>query len=396
MLLKYVLSGGCSLGGAEHYSPNQFFFLQYNKVQSMTSDCLLLVQVRKNKSGKIPRIDIKNDNIKKKREISNSQSAEVCKNYLTASQRIYAKELWYILGLFEADGSLSCYKEKEHIRLDLTIGLEEKDAKLTHWIKKHMGHGQVKIVKYSNNPNKNLSRYTIRSKVEIVNTWFQLFDDYPLLTKNKRAYYNWIKASLEQKEVLSKANYFTQSPKPNTPQAPPCFTRPLGFTVLQGKPLQSREAPQNVNLKETSCGAVWDVKKNPYIKDWIIGFIEGDGSFYFYQINPDPAHPATRSAVQGKTGFRAGFNIGQMHEANLLKKIGEIMGLSGKNKISTKKNNYSVLTAVSLQDIQAVVDFICDKERVRLKGLKKVKFLIWLKELRVNPRYSGLRIPDTY
>jgi hypothetical protein len=45
------------------------------------------------KSGKIPRIDIKNDNIKKEREISNSQSAGVCKDSLTAPQRIYAKEL---------------------------------------------------------------------------------------------------------------------------------------------------------------------------------------------------------------------------------------------------------------------------------------------------------------
>jgi hypothetical protein len=130
--------------------------------------CLMSLPV---KSGKIPRIDIKNDNIKKEREISNSQSAGVCKDSLTAPQRIYAKELWYILGLFEADGSLSCYKEKNFIRLDLTIALEEKDAKLTHWIKKHMGHGQVKTAKYSLNPNKNLTRYMIRSKSLIITIW---------------------------------------------------------------------------------------------------------------------------------------------------------------------------------------------------------------------------------
>jgi hypothetical protein len=39
---------------------------------------------------------------------------------------------------------------------------------------------------------------------------------------------------------------------------------------------------------------------------------------------------------------------------------------------------------------------MCNKERVRLKGLKKIQFLLWLKELRVNPRYSGLKIPDKY
>ena len=301
------------------------------------------------KSGKIPRIDIKNVNIKKKREISNSQSAGVCKDSLTAPQRIYAKELWYILGLFEADGSLSCYKEKNFLRLDLTIALEEKDAKLTHWIKKHMGHGQVKTVKYSYNKNRNLTRYIIRSKSQIINIWFKLFENYPLLTKNKRAYYNWIKASLEQKEILSKAKYFILCPK----------------------------EPQYVNKQTISC----NINENPYIKDWIIGFIEGDGSFYFTKIN---------------TGLRAEFNISQKNEYNLLKNIGEIIGLTGKNKISTKKNGQNILTAVSLQDIQAVVNFMCNKERVRLKGLKKIQFLLWLKELRVNPKYSGLKIPDIY
>jgi hypothetical protein len=34
-----------------------------------------------------------------------------------------------------------------------------------------------------------------------------------------------------------------------------------------------------------------------------------------------------------------------------------------------------VLTAVSLTDIQAVIDFMYDSNRIRLKGLKKVKFL---------------------
>jgi hypothetical protein len=37
-----------------------------------------------------------------------------------------------------------------------------------------------------------------------------------------------------------------------------------------------------------------------------------------------------------------------------------------------------------------------DPSRVRLKGLKKVKFLLWLRELRVGLRYSGLTIPERY
>ena len=37
-----------------------------------------------------------------------------------------------------------------------------------------------------------------------------------------------------------------------------------------------------------------------------------------------------------------------------------------------------------------------NSDRVRLKGLKKVKFLLWITELRTSPRYSGLKIPFEY
>jgi hypothetical protein len=56
--------------------------------------------------------------------------------------------------------------------------------------------------------------------------------------------------------------------------------------------------------------------------------------------------------------------------------IGEVMGLSNKNKISEKENNHYILTAVSLADIQAVIYFMTAPERIRLKGIKKVKFLL--------------------
>lgn len=292
----------------------------------------------------------------------NSQSAGVCKeksgiqvigdktktniNNLTAPQRIYAKELWYILGLFEADGSISCYKEKNNIRLDLVIALEARDAKLIYWIKRHMKHGQVKLVKYSNNKNRYLARYIVRSKEKINNIWFNLFNNFPLLTQNKNKYYNWIQECLKYNQVISKDYFFNKKD---------CY---------------------NIN---------YNVENNPYIKDWIIGFIEGDGNFYFVKT------------PQNCNLLRAEFNIGQKLDKTLLIEIGKIIGLSGKNNVVLKKKTGQyILTAVSLKDIQAVIDFMCNKNRVRLKGLKKVKFLLWLKELRTNVRYSGLKIPSIY
>jgi hypothetical protein len=43
-----------------------------------------------------------------------------------------------------------------------------------------------------------------------------------------------------------------------------------------------------------------------------------------------------------------------------------------------------------------VLTFMCHPNRVRLKGLKKVKFLLWLSELRRSTRYLELNIPIKY
>jgi len=56
--------------------------------------------------------------------------------------------------------------------------------------------------------------------------------------------------------------------------------------------------------------------------------------------------------------------------------LGRIIGLSGKNKVSVKSDLQCVLTATSLKDLQAIIDFLTNPDRVRLKGLKKVKFLL--------------------
>ena len=287
----------------------------------------------------LKRTNIKNVNVKNNLfQIVNQQG--YVRNFSTAPQRIHAKELAYLIGLFEADGSLSCYMEKQHVRVDLVIVLEEKDAKLTHWIKNYLGFGSVRFAKYSYDPTKKVTRYMIRSKRTIIDFFFPILEEYYLCTKNKNGYYNWVKKCLERNEVLSKKDYLN-----------------------------------DISLQK-------NISNNSYIKDWIIGFIEGNGSFYIIYL------------PNGSS--RAEFNISKKNEEKLLEEIGKIMGLSGKNKVSKKSNGLCILTSTSLLDVQMVVNFMCNSERVKLKGLKKVKFLLWLRELRRNPRYSGLKIPNKY
>lgn len=51
------------------------------------------------------------------------------------------------------------------------------------------------------------------------------------------------------------------------------------------------------------------------------------------------------------------------------------MGLSGKNRACEREGGFCTLTAVSIVDIQAVINFMYGENRAKLRGLKKVKFM---------------------
>ena len=92
-----------------------------------------------------------------------------------------------------------------------------------------------------------------------------------------------------------------------------------------------------------------------YVEDWVVGFIEGDGSFYVSE--------------KGVVGF----NITQKGEEEMMELMRKTIGI--KRGLDKKKTGMIMLTAESREDVQRVVEFMTRKERVRLKGLKKVKFL---------------------
>lgn len=268
-------------------------------------------------------------------------SAGVC-GLSTAPQRINAKELAYLLGLIESDGSISCYLERNkgklYFRSELCVGLKEEDIKLCYWIRRLLGCGTVRKVNHSEEKERKVSRYQLRSKKLINEKIIKAYEEYPPITRNKAIRVEWFKRCYE-KNVLIK--------KPEKDEV-----IPLRFSV-------------------------GDEPKGGYIKDWIIGFIEGDGSFYI-----------TKSGV-------VGFNVVQKEDKEVLEIIREEIGI--KRKINERKGVYTI-TAESREDIERVVSFMTNNERVRLKGLKKVEFIKWIKYLRRNQstRYGGFIIPNKY
>ena len=263
-------------------------------------------------------------------------SAGVCEKS-TAPQRINAKELKYLLGLLEADGSIFCYLErgkegKVYWRGEVAVGLEESDIKLCYYIRKLLGCGTVRKVKHSVDKERIISKYQLRSKRLIMEKVIKGFEEYPALTRNKGMRVEWFKKCNEEGRLVE-------------------------------KPMEERREIE---------------KSDEYIKDWIIGFIEGDGSFYIME------------------GGVVGFNIVQKGEEEIMERIRVVMGI--KRKLEKRESGVSMITAESREDVQRVVDFMTSRERVRLKGLKKVKFVLWLRNLRRtdSKRYGGLRIPNRY
>lgn len=254
-----------------------------------------------------------------------------------ASQRINAKELVYLLGLLESDGSIMCYLEKGkkgkvYLRGEVAVGLKEEDIKLCYWIREKLGCGTVRKVKHSKDKERNVSRYQLRSKELINELIIKSFEKYPPLTENKKRSVEWFKSCYEKNVLIPKDKIKVEEIKVN--------------------------------------------KEN--MEDWIVGFIEGDGSFY---VN--------------KNGV-AGFNIVQKGEEEMMEFIRRTMGI--KRELGRKKNGMIDITAESKEDIKRVLNFMTAEERVKLKGLKKVKFLLWLRYLRRTDKelYKGLRIPEIY
>lgn len=309
------------------------------------------------------RTDIENGGEEREGKPSDRQSAGVCAETwgegeegspvegspwnATAPQRIDAKDIQYILGLIESDGSISCFLEKrradkEYLRIEVVITLEWNDVKLVMWVKDQVGSGVVKKVRRTKGLKSGEvvsdARWVMRSKSEIAATILKWFRKYPPVTLNKKKYVDWAENSLEVNALVEKG--------------------------------------QMLDRKD------WPLPKDGTRGDWIVGMIEGEGTFYFTER-------------QGKKV--AEFNISQKGEEELLRWIGKQMGLSGYNQVSIKADGQCILTAVSIDDIQAVINFMHYRDRARLKGLKKVKFLSWLHELRTLPRYRELlKIPNKY
>lgn len=272
-----------------------------------------------------------------------------------ASQRLNAKDIQWLVGFTDGDGCLSVYKEKKYEnnwRHEYTIGLEIADIRLLHKIKSFLGCGTIR--KYNN-----VAIFRIKKIHHILYILIPIFDKYPLLSEIKRDSYlnfrnTFIYKVLNSKRATIEDKNYCEKLLKNTPDN------------LYKLPIKDLFLDLNSRLPG-------------YFENWIVGFTEAEGSFYFIK---DPNNY--------QYNLRAEFRISQNDNWLLLNQIKDRLGLKREVCLTTNSKNHYFIIATSRETIQNVIKFFLNPSLVKLKGKKYLNFQLWLKGIKSIPRYINI------
>ena len=270
------------------------------------------------------------------------RSAEIrCISTSEVSQRLYAGDLIYayVVGLFEGDGFFSITKKGKYLTYELGIELSIGDAKLIYKLKDIIGAG---VVSFRKRGTIEMISLKIRNKKHLKNYILPIFDKYPMFSNKQYDYLRFRDA------LLSGIIYTKDLPE---------YTR--------------NNLPFN-NIKS--------IINTYYFPAWLVGFIETEGCFSIYKIKEDY--------------LVASFDVSQTDGNIIISAIREYLSFT--NTVHLDKTNCFKLKVTSVRSIENVIKFL-DKAPVKLLGCKKLKYLLWIKELRKIPRYyQKINIPSNY
>lgn len=185
--------------------------------------------------------------------------------------------------------------------------------------------------------------FRIRSKIHLKNIIIPIFDSYPMFTAKHWDYINFKKNLLENVVLYNDLKNYS---RPN-------------YTPFE---------------------SINNILSSSYFNDWLVGFIEAVGCFTIYK----PFNQINNTVS---------FEIRQTNGLQILNAIK--IHLEINSNLYTDKTNSVHLKTTSLKSIQNVINFL-NKTDAKLKGYKRLQYILFLKELRVNDKYKFLNIPMKY
>jgi hypothetical protein len=185
------------------------------------------------------------------------QRLSVCSNNLNKLFNVkdpknnFNFEKW-LVGFTDGDGSFVIYKTKNTYSLAFQIGQHKCNKRVLYYIKKNIGVGSVNEEKKTN-----MAQYCVYSREKLKKYIIPVFDKYPLLTRKRFNYEKFKEAfnilenidlsfkekkELIEKLIISKSDIY--------------YINPIWYKLINKD-----------NIKDIIN------------KEWLIGFIEAEGSF---------------------------------------------------------------------------------------------------------------------
>ena len=237
-------------------------------------------------------------------------------------------EKW-LVGFTDGDGSFIIYKTKNTYSLAFKISQHKYNVQILYYIKKNIGIGNINEEK-----NTNMAQYSVYSREKLKNYIIPIFDKYSLLTSK---YFNYLKFK-KVFNILENTNFSLKEKK-----------------ELIENIILSKLNTNDINFKEFLC-------RNNNIeeiisKEWLIGFIEAEGSFYISKNSLNYIHY---------------FGICQQNDKHLLNVIKVILKIKANVYFSERDKCYYLQTK-SKKSIKYIIEYVDGY----LKGVKSLEFKLW-------------------
>lgn len=226
----------------------------------------------------------------------------------------------YFVGLTDAEG---CFiTQKTFDSQSFVLRLNIRDISILEKIQIHLNCGKIKT------SSNNMVDYIISNKYDLFNKLVPIFIKYPLLTRKFYQFEYW-------KTILEKR--------------------------INKEKLDKNKLKNPYKLTENNEKTIEQIVSLPYFKIWLVGFIQGDGSFY-----------------NRKDGNRIipEFNIAQKYDKIILEAIRLQLGI--KSKILVRKcGTIYVLQTKSKKSIKTIYGFFHNSE-IQLMSYHLERFNNWL------------------
>jgi hypothetical protein len=261
----------------------------------------------------------------------------------TASQRLNAKQQAWLVGFYEANGWFGMSCNGKYIQYECGLELSIKDMPLLYQIKNLLNvDGSIRPRK----DRPNIVTFKIRNKNDLKTKIVPIFERFPMISSKHFQFENF-------KKCLCDLNLI-------------CASDLTKFELVSYK---NQPNPSIKNILATD-----------YFDDWLVGFINGEGCFSVYKSTKD------QSLV-------CSFEIGQtVNGSNLCKAIRRKFKIRAKVYKNDETNHFYIKTS-SVEGVKNVLYFLT-KNDTKLKGYKNIQFVLWVKQLRMIPRYANhMKIP---